>query len=156
MEAVLPFGGVAQDRAKSRGGVMTAAVRPNGQGQFNFSAMDRAIAAVAASRSMSNRALAHQIDVDESTVRKARRATADHSAARVGKDGKLRRLPIRQSATVAVAGVAPRRRRAGNILIGSTVALIGVALSAAGATASISYALATTSDADRFLFASVA
>ena len=58
----------------------------------------RAAAAVAANPQRSNRAIADEIGVDEGTVRKARRATADDSAVdepRIGMDGKVRRLPTR-------------------------------------------------------------
>jgi hypothetical protein len=61
---------------------MTAVARPNGQGRLDFGATERAAQAVAANPSMSNRAIARQIRVDEGTVRKARKATADPSAVR--------------------------------------------------------------------------
>jgi hypothetical protein len=55
----------------------------------------RAAEAVTANPEKSNRAIAAEIDVDEKTVRKARKSTADQSAVgkRVGKDGKSRKLP---------------------------------------------------------------
>jgi hypothetical protein len=73
---------------------MTA--RPNGQGQLDFGAAERAAAAVAANPGKSDRAIAADLGVGSNTVRRARKTTAPHGAVkRIGKDGKARRLPLR-------------------------------------------------------------
>lgn len=48
----------------------------------------------------SNRAIAADIGVDEGTIRKARKSTAENSAVekRTGKDGRTRRMPSRKAA----------------------------------------------------------
>ena len=57
----------------------------------------RATEAITKNPEKSSRAIAEEIGVDEKTVRKARKATADKSAVekRVGKDGKVRKLPAK-------------------------------------------------------------
>jgi hypothetical protein len=63
-------------------------------------AIERAKAAVEASPEKSNRAIAAEIGADEKTVRKARKSTADRSAVggkRTGRDGKVRKLPIKKA-----------------------------------------------------------
>ena len=59
----------------------------------------RAAEAVKASPEKSNVVIAEEIGVDEGTVRRARKATSEYSEVeekRVGKDGKMRRMPIRK------------------------------------------------------------
>lgn len=55
----------------------------------------RAAKAIAATPKKSDRAIAREIGVSDTTVLRARRATASHEAvdSRVGRDGKVRRLP---------------------------------------------------------------
>ena len=58
----------------------------------------RATEAITKSPEKSSRAIAEEIGVSESTVRRARESTASHDAVgkRTGKDGKVRKLPQRQ------------------------------------------------------------
>lgn len=56
----------------------------------------RAAAAIAANPQMSNRAIAEETGISEPTVRRARTASHDAVDARVGLDGKVRRLPTRR------------------------------------------------------------
>jgi DNA-binding transcriptional MocR family regulator len=55
----------------------------------------RAAKAIAATPRKSDRAIAREIGVSDTTVLRARRATASHEAVepRIGRDGKVRRLP---------------------------------------------------------------
>jgi hypothetical protein len=132
------------------------------QGRLDFGIWERAAAAVAATPEKSDRAIAGAIGVSHTTVQKARKSVGNLLPAgkRVGRDGKFYPAkPIRQepvAAATAVANVAPRRQRSGNIVIGSTIAAVGIGLSVAGMFASTRYATTTAADADRFLFAAVA
>jgi hypothetical protein len=56
----------------------------------------RAIDAVKANPGKSDRAIAAEIGVGPETVRRARKSTASDEAVRIGKDGKMRRLPKRK------------------------------------------------------------
>jgi hypothetical protein len=57
----------------------------------------RAAEAIGKTPQKSNRSIAGDLGVDEKTVRRARRSTADKSAVekRVGRDGRIRRLPAK-------------------------------------------------------------
>jgi hypothetical protein len=70
-------------------------VRP---GRRQHLAVTRAAKAVAANPGKSDRAIAAQLGVGATTVRRARRATAPCGAVdkRIGRDAKVRRLPVRQ------------------------------------------------------------
>ena len=69
----------------------------------------RAAEAVAANPEKSNRAIADIAKVDEKTVRKVRRSTADSPqlAKRVGKDGKARKLPTIEPKSPVSSGAEP-------------------------------------------------
>jgi hypothetical protein len=54
---------------------------------------DRAAEAIAKNPKKSNVAIALELGVDEKTVRKMRPPTSDKSEVRVGRDGKVRRMP---------------------------------------------------------------
>jgi len=54
----------------------------------------RAAQAVAAHPKKSDRAIAAEIGVSDTTVLRARKATASHEAVRTGRDGKTRRAKV--------------------------------------------------------------
>jgi hypothetical protein len=76
---------------------------------------ERAAAAIAETPTESNRAIAERIGVDEKTIRKERKSTADQSAVekRTGKDGRVRRLPAKKIEVVVddVAASAKKSRK---------------------------------------------
>lgn len=88
-------------------------------------AIERAAKAVAANPEKSNRALAEEIGVGVETVRRARLTDPDGSVEpRVGRDGKVRRLPTRAHPEDADDNESPPSRKRDAFLIFANEAML--------------------------------
>jgi hypothetical protein len=135
MEAVLPFGGVDQDRAKSRGGVMT--LRIDGGVQLAFPYGGQAPAGIKHNG--------------------AGLAPRTHGGRHVPITHKK---PAVRGAEPAVDPIEKRSpasgRNIGRLVIGGTLAVTGIILAGGGMLMTVNYTVATATGLDRILLAGLA